>query len=136
MKRRINKWISELPYYLSMLAYLLYIVNYVLQATKELYKDMLVSVGELMLLALILEVPKYVKTNRRNKKIGLVGWTFYWFVMFSLAICCIGFIFAPIGTAMFYYSDKLFPIFMVLYTWHTITKNNSDKSKEERGNEE
>lgn len=135
-KRTREKWIGRLTYCLLVFAYLIYIVNYILQANKELYKNMLVVVGILMLLFLALEVPGYVSVNRGNTRKGLASWITYWLLTFCLTICCSGLVFAPIGTAMFYYSDKSFSLLALLYSSYGSVKKDSDGSEEERGNEE
>lgn len=135
-KRTRKKWLGRLSYCLLVFAYLTYIVNYILQANKELYKNMLTVVGILMLLFLALEVPRYVSVNRGNTRKGLASWITYWFLTFCLVICCSGLVFAPIGTAMFYYSDKSFSLLALLYSSYGSVKNDSDGPEEERGNEE
>ena len=135
-KRTKEKWLGRLSYCLLVFAYLTYIVNYILQANKELYKNMLTVVGILMLLFLALEVPRYVSVNKGNTRKGLASWITYWFLTFCLAICCSGLVFAPIGTAMFYYSDKSFSLLALLYSSCGSVKKDSDGSEEERGNKE
>lgn len=135
-KRTREKWLGRLSYCLLVFAYLICIANYIVQANKESYKDMLIVVGILMLLFLDLEIPRYVSENKGNTRKGLASWITYWFLTFCFVICCGGLVFAPIGTAMFYYSDKSFPLLVLLYSFYENVTRNSNESEEERGNEE